>query len=261
MALFLFIRPLRSEIQGVMNVTQNIYDSPDFFEGYGQLSRSVQGLAGAPEWPTLRGLLPDMNGQRIVDLGCGYGWFARWAAEHGAQSVLGLDVSQKMLERAVAGGEDSRITFQLADLEKLQLPSAAFDLAYSSLAFHYITELGALLQMIHSALVPGGRLVFSIEHPIFMASLHPDWITDGQGRTSWPVDHYQVEGPRSTNWLSDGVIKQHRTLGTLLNSLIASGFTLDHINEWGPSPQELSNLPALADEVHRPMMLIVAASR
>jgi hypothetical protein len=54
-----------------------------------------------------------------------------------------------------------------------------------------------------------------------MASLHPDWITDGKGRKSWPVDHYQVEGPRSTNWLSDGVIKQHRTLGTLLNLLIA----------------------------------------
>jgi hypothetical protein len=57
------------------------------------------------------------------------------------------------------------------------------------------------------------------------------------------------------------VIKHHRTLGTLLNLLIASGFTLDHINEWGPSAEDLAARPALEDEVHRPMMLIVAASR
>jgi hypothetical protein len=57
------------------------------------------------------------------------------------------------------------------------------------------------------------------------------------------------------------VIKHHRTLGTLLNLLIASGFTLDHINEWGPSTEDLAARPALEDEVHRPMMLIVAASR
>jgi len=243
------------------NVTQNIYDSPDFFAGYSQLPRSVEGLAGAPEWPALRALLPNMTGQKVVDLGCGYGWFARWAIEQGAQNVLGLDVSKKMLERAASDGEDARITYQLADLELLQLPSAAFTLAYSSLAFHYIADLGKLLRTIRDALAPGGKLVFSIEHPIFMASLRPDWIIDEQGRKSWPVDNYQIEGPRSTNWLSEGVIKQHRTLGTLLNLLIESGFTLNHINEWGPSPQDLSDRPALADEVHRPRMLIVAATR
>ncbi|MBF3542891.1 SAM-dependent methyltransferase, partial [Burkholderia pseudomallei] len=33
-------------------MTQNIYDDPDFFEGYGQLPRSRDGLDGAPEWPS-----------------------------------------------------------------------------------------------------------------------------------------------------------------------------------------------------------------
>jgi 2-polyprenyl-3-methyl-5-hydroxy-6-metoxy-1,4-benzoquinol methylase len=81
-------------------VTQNIYDNPGFFDGYSQLPRSLEGLAGAPEWPDLRALLPPMRGQTVLDLGCGYGWFSRWAVEHGAHSVLGLDVSQKMLQRA-----------------------------------------------------------------------------------------------------------------------------------------------------------------
>ena len=65
-------------------MAQNIYDNPEFFEGYSRLGRSVEGLAGAAEWPSLKAMLPDVRGLRVADLGCGYGWFCRWASEHGA---------------------------------------------------------------------------------------------------------------------------------------------------------------------------------
>ena len=50
-------------------MTQNIYDDEQFFEGYSRLPRSVEGLDGAPEWPALRALLPDLRGghQERVD--------------------------------------------------------------------------------------------------------------------------------------------------------------------------------------------------
>ncbi|MDB6049558.1 MAG: SAM-dependent methyltransferase [Pseudomonas sp.] len=242
-------------------MTQNIYDNPRFYEGYSRLNRSVQGLDGAPEWPAIRALLPLVADKKVLDLGCGYGWFSRWAAEQGAASVLGLDVSTKMLAHAEASTQDSRIRYTLADLETLTVATASVDLAYSSLAFHYIKDLQSLLSAVHAALVPGGHLVFSIEHPIYMAPRQPGFIEDDQGRKSWPLDSYQHEGPRVTHWLSDGVVKQHRTLGTLLNMLIGTGFTVDHVNEWGPSDEDLKALPTLADERERPMMLIVAASR
>ena len=242
-------------------MTQNIYDTEVFFEGYSKMGRSVEGLAGAPEWPALQAMLPPVPGLKVVDLGCGYGWFSRWAQEQGAEQVLGLDVSQKMLARAKEMTSSSAITYGIADLEKLDLPNAAFDLAYSSLAFHYIVDLKGLFARIHQALVPGGRLVFSIEHPIFMAPRQPGWLIDEQGRKSWPVDSYQLEGPRVTNWLADGVIKQHRTVGTLLTLLIQAGFTLTHVDEWGPSEADLKARPALAEELERPMMLLVAAHR
>ncbi|MGY2331797.1 MULTISPECIES: bifunctional 2-polyprenyl-6-hydroxyphenol methylase/3-demethylubiquinol 3-O-methyltransferase UbiG [Pseudomonas] len=242
-------------------MTQNIYDTEVFFEGYSKMGRSVEGLAGAPEWPALQSMLPPMSGLKVVDLGCGYGWFSRWAREQGAEQVLGLDVSQKMLARAKEMTSSSAITYAIADLEKLELPDATFDLAYSSLAFHYIVDLKGLFARIHQALVPGGRLVFSIEHPIFMAPRQPGWLIDEQGRKSWPVDSYQLQGPRVTNWLAEGVIKQHRTVGTLLTLLIQAGFTLTHVDEWGPSEADLKARPALAEELERPMMLLVAAHR
>jgi SAM-dependent methyltransferase len=131
--------------------TQNIYDDPDFFEGYSRLERSRDGLSAAPEWPSLQALLPDLGGRRIVDLGCGYGWFCRWAREHGAERVLGLDVSERMLARAAAMTSDPGITYRRADLERLDLGTETFDFAYSSLALHYIDNLSGLLAEVHLA--------------------------------------------------------------------------------------------------------------
>lgn len=67
----------------------------------------------------------------MVDLGCGFGWFCRWARENGAAQVLGLDISEKMLTRARGETADRAITYTRANLEHLELPEAAFDLAYS----------------------------------------------------------------------------------------------------------------------------------
>jgi SAM-dependent methyltransferase len=241
-------------------MTQNIYDDPDFFDGYSRLGRSVEGLAGAAEWPAIRALLPDMRGLRVADLGCGFGWFCRWAREQGASEILGLDVSENMLARAKAETVDPAIHYARADLEDLALPAGGFDLVYSSLAFHYIANIAALFATIHQALKPGGRLVFSTEHPIYMAPSHPDWIIDDAGRKVWRLDGYQIEGPRRTNWLAEGVVKQHRMLGTTLNLLIRSGFAIAHVEEWAPSDEDLARHPEWAIERDRPMFLLISAS-
>src|ERR1700691_2338888 len=121
-------------------MTQNIYDNGTFFGEYCKLGRSLHGLAGAAEWPALRSLLPELRERVVLDLGCGFGWFCRWAREQGATRVLGLDVSEKMLTRARADTDDPAIVYERADLERLDLPAAAFDLAYSALALHYLED-------------------------------------------------------------------------------------------------------------------------
>ena len=242
-------------------MSQNIYDDPTFFEGYSQLQRSLMGLAGAPEWSSLRALLPDVKGLRVVDLGCGFGWFCRWARENGAAHVLGLDLSEKMLARAKAETSDDAITYRRTDLEHLELPEGPFDLAFSSLALHYVEDLERLLTTVHRALVPGGGFVFSTEHPIYMASRRAEWMTTPEGHKTWPVDSYQLEGKRTTHWMAEGVVKYHRTLGTTLNALMRQGFTLRHVEEWGPTDAQVAEQPALARERERPMFLLVSARR
>jgi SAM-dependent methyltransferase len=241
-------------------MTQNIYDDEEFFQGYSRLRRSVEGLDGAPEWPALRALLPDLRGCNVLDLGCGFGWFCRWVRQQGAARVLGIDVSEKMLARARAASEDSAITYTRLDMEHLELPLALFDVVYSSLALHYVENLRGLMAQAHRTLVPGGRLVFSVEHPIFSATVWSEWLLDPAGRKLWPLDRYLDEGPRSTDWLAKGVIKQHRTLATYVNMLIGVGFAISHIEEWGPTEEQIAAEPGWADERHRPPFLIVAAT-
>ncbi|PBB92400.1 SAM-dependent methyltransferase [Mesorhizobium sp. WSM3864] len=242
-------------------MAQNIYDKADFFEGYSRLHRSVEGLDGAPEWPVLRAMLPKVGGLSIVDLGCGFGWFCRWARAHGAKQVLGLDLSERMLARARAAGSDDAMTYERVDLDELSLPKARFDLAYSSLALHYVSDAARLFATVYQALVPGGFFVFSTEHPIFMAPSNPGWSVDASGRNVWPVDRYLVEGPRSTDWFTKGVVKHHRTLGTTLNNLIQAGFTIGRVEEFCPTEAQIAARPELAKEVERPMFLLVQARR
>jgi SAM-dependent methyltransferase len=242
-------------------MAQNIYDDPRFFAGYSRLPRQVHGLAGAPEWPAVRAMLPDLAGKRVVDLGCGFGWFARWAKERGAARVLGLDLSQRMIARAKADTSDPAIEYRIADLEALELPEASFDLAYSSLAFHYIEDFARLVGSVHRALAGEARFVFTIEHPIYMAAAHPRWWRDEDGRRTWPVNGYAVEGERRTDWFADGVRKYHRTIGTTLNTLIDGGFAIRRVEEFAPSEAQIAEAPELAEEVERPMMLLISAQR
>ena len=203
---------------------ENKYDNDIFFEKYSQMERSKKGLSGAGEWETLKALLPDFQGQRLLDLGCGYGWFCRAARELGAADVVGIDLSAKMLARAAELTRDEAIRYRQGDLDGLALSDEPFDLIYSSLALHYLPEVAPLFAEIHGALVAGGSLVFSVEHPIFTCPQPQGWLVDGEGRRSWPVNGYQAEGKRVSNWLAEGVVKYHRTLGTYLNALVAAGW-------------------------------------
>jgi len=242
-------------------MTQNIYDDPQFFAGYATLDRSVKGLDGAPEWPTLQQMLTAIEGKAIIDLGCGYGWFCRWAQQHGAAHVLGLDVSEKMLARAREMTEAPGIDYQRADLETLTLAADSLDLAYSSLALHYLQNIDGLFRTLFQALKPGGKLVFSAEHPIYTAALKQGWFIEHDGQKTWPVANYQLEGERLSNWFADGVKKQHRKLATWINALIAAGFVIEQLDEWGPSAEQIAANPGLAEEKERPMLFLLSARK
>lgn len=238
---------------------ENKYDDEQFFEKYSQMLRSQKGLTGAGEWSELQKLLPDFEGRTVLDLGCGYGWHCKYAAEHGAAAVLGTDISRKMLEKARQINAAPQIEYRCEAMEDLRFTDASFDVVLSSLAFHYVRDFTPLVQRISGWLRSGGSFVFSVEHPVFTAYGTQDWFYDKNGKIlHFPVDNYYYEGVREAVFLGEKVTKYHRTLTTYLDTLLQNGFLLRHVVEPQP-PAEMLHLEVMKDEMRRPMMLLVSA--
>jgi ubiquinone/menaquinone biosynthesis C-methylase UbiE len=111
---------------------ENKYDDTTFFEKYSQMNRSQQGLAGAGEWETLKKLLPDFRGKRVLDLGCGYGWHCIYAMENGAVSVIGVDISSKMLAAAREKTHFTEVEYRCCAMEDADYPAESFEIGRAS---------------------------------------------------------------------------------------------------------------------------------
>lgn len=239
---------------------ENKYDDPLFFEQYSKMNRSLRGLQGAGEWHTLKSMLPDLQNKDILDLGCGFGWHCRYAIENGARSVTGVDISKKMLAKAAEINQLEGITYINKALEDLKLDAAQFDVVFSSLAFHYLQSFDIICKNINKWLKPGGSFVFSVEHPVFTASGSQDWVYGPDNKKlHWPVDRYFEEDKRETVFLGEQVIKYHRTLTTYLNTIIQAGFIITGVQEPLPEKDLMKIFPEMAEELRRPMMLLVSA--
>ena len=239
-------------------MAQNIYDDAKFFDGYSQFPRSREGLAAAAEWPSLRAMLPDLRGKSILDLGCGFGYFAAWAAQQGAAEIHAIDLSENMLAVARDTCAGLPVTFERADLETAQFDTARYDLVFSSLAVHYLEDFAGFCARVRRALKDEGHFVFSTEHPVFAARANPEFMSDAEGYLVGAVSDYLREGQRRTNWIADGVVKYHRLISTTINTLQSAGLSLDQIEEWSASDADIAAHPEWEKERYQPMFLLLA---
>ncbi|MEM5108382.1 MULTISPECIES: methyltransferase domain-containing protein [Enterococcus] len=181
--------------------------------------------------------------------------------ENGASSVVGVDISHKMLEVAKGKTHFPQIEYECCAIEDVDFPEESFDVILSSLAFHYVADYENLIKKIYRMLKAGGNLVFTVEHPVFTAHGTQDWYYNEKGEIlHFPVDNYYYEGKRTAMFLEEKVTKYHRTLTTYLNTLLSNSFIINQIVEPQP-PENMMDIPGMADEMRRPMMLIVSAKK
>lgn len=240
---------------------QNVYDDPQFFAGYKALRDNDSGLNGALEEPAVLSLLPDLEGGSVLDLGSGFGDFCRLARKRDAASVCGVELSRRMLETARERTDDTGIEYVQAAIEDFDIRPASYDLVISRMALHYVHDYAAVVRAVSAGLRPGGRFVFSVEHPICTA-LCRSWHKDAQGDALfWPVDDYGREGERRQRWFVDGVVKYHRTVQTYVNALLDAGLPLKRLLEPQAGPEWIERRPDLQTTVRRPPILVIAADK
>lgn len=235
----------------------HIYDDPEFFDAYNKMARSQYGLSGAGEWHAFRALLPDARDMKVLDLGCGYGWHAKFLVDNGATCVHAIDASSKMIEKAKSINADKHIDYRQEDIETIDF-GGPYNLAISSLVFHYIEDIGSLFQRVYDALDDDGQFIFTVEHPIFTSHKSQDFIYESGVPKFFPVDDYFMEGIRETEFLGTKVKKYHHTMTSYFEALVGAGFTVEKLIEPTP-PESMMEIPAMKNELRRPMMLIFKA--
>ncbi|HUQ47826.1 MAG TPA: methyltransferase domain-containing protein [Gemmatimonadaceae bacterium] len=207
------------------------------------------------ERPAMLGVMPRVAGERILDAGCGNGWYAEQLLSRGAD-VDAIDASAVMVEHArarlsaqLAEGGEGRLSVQHADLmSALPFDSSRFGGIVCPLVMHYIADWRPTLREFRRVLRPDGWLLFSTHHPATeMVRYAPD-------------NYFEIEHCVDTwNWL--GTVEFYRRpLTEISSSLADSGFIIERLLEPIPTEAFRAVKPdSYAKLMRQPEFLIVLA--
>lgn len=190
---------------------------------------------------------------KILDLGCGSGFFSHALAEAGSE-VLGVDISPELIEVAkkrsiekggvAAQGDASstnskRLKFEVSPAEKFAAKPEAFNKAIIVLAIQNIEDVKKTLENCAKALVPGGKLFIVMNHPAFRIPKASSWGFDESEKKQYRrVDSYLSESKKkidmtpSTEKNKKFTISFHRPLQYYFKLFHNAGFSVKRLEEW-----------------------------
>lgn len=201
--------------------------------------------------PELLRLLGDVRGRRVLDAGCGNGYFSRMLAERGAE-VVGVEPTEAMVtfarDKEAESGQGVR--YVQADLTRSPDLGGAFDAVVCSMVLMAIPDWKPAMRACVEALRPGGLFVFALVHPAF-ENLLTTWRDHGEYRQDRYLEEYVVHGPAAPDF--------HRPLSAYLNELAALGCRLREVVEPTLDPAAAASVPGAVAYTRLPNFLIVAA--
>lgn len=215
-------------------------------------SNPEQAARAGYEWPAVRDTLPELDGHRVLDIGCGSGHYSAWFAERGAD-VVGIDASDEMLAEARERHGDVA-TFIDGDLrEPFPFDDGAFDIVVSQLTLDHVESWDPLVAEFARVLGDDGTVVFSVDHPFttyFVIEHEPPDIGNAKAESA---DYYEVER-YETDWGDVSMPMYRRSLREVLRPLFDGGFAVTDLRE--PRPQEVTeNLEYFDDRTPRFMVV------
>jgi SAM-dependent methyltransferase len=212
------------------NVAQWTATNAEFTDGAAERSWTDPelkwGVFGIPEF----GVLGDVAGLDVVELGCGTAYFSAKLARLGAR-VVGVDPTPAQLDTARRMQAQTRIEFPLVEApgEDVPLPDASFDLAFSEYGASLWADPQKWTAEAARLLRPGGRLVFltnSMLAHLCTPDSDDDAITNELVRPLF--DQYR------TKWPEYPGIEYHVSHGRWIRILRENGFVLDALHELRP---------------------------
>ncbi|MUL42461.1 class I SAM-dependent methyltransferase [Streptomonospora sp. PA3] len=188
----------------------------------------------------LLGPVEELRGARVLEVGCGAAQCSRWLRSQGAERVVGIDVSGRQLQHARRIDEHTgvRVPTAQADVQRLPFAAAAFDLVCSAYGGLPFVPADAALAEAARVLRPGGRLVFSVSHPVRWC------FPDDPGPRGLTVQESYFD--RRTHVEEDAAgravyVEHHHTLGDWVRAITGAGLVLRDLvePEWPEDNEEV----------------------
>jgi SAM-dependent methyltransferase len=181
------------------------------------------GVWGIPE--SAVGVLPDVRGLDVVEIGCGTAYFSAWLAKRGARPV-GVDPTPAQLATARRMQAELGLHFPLVQArgEDVPLPDASFDLALSEYGASIWADPDRWIPEAARLLRPGGLLVFLRNSTLAMLCSPDDERPNEQRLLRQQFGMNRFEWP-------DGGVEFHPPHGVLIQLLRASGFEIEALVE------------------------------
>ncbi len=186
--------------------------------------------------PNLLRILSLKKGDRVFDLACGQGFFARKFAAAGA-TVVGSDISPELIEQAKKYAPN--IEFYVAPAHQaLFAQDVSFDVVTCILAIQNIENISDVFAEARRVLKSGGRFVLVLNHPAFRVPKFSSWGFDEKAGVQYRrVDTYlslrtiPIE-MHPGQQAGEKTISYHRSLQDFFKPLIKNGFSVTRLEEW-----------------------------
>src|SRR5690349_16853650 len=181
------------------------------------------------------GLIPDLTGKRVLELGCGSGHSLSYLSENRhAGELWGLDISEEQIcfTQELLEKKDIPATLLLSSMdENPGIPEEYFDLVLSIYALGWTPDLARTLALVHSYLKPGGTFLFSWEHPVYRSLRYESGLAKYVFETSY-FDECPTLDP---SWKGVEIVIHHRKMSSYLNAIVNSGLVIERMIESEPN--------------------------
>lgn len=146
------------------------YDDATFFKDYLTRRNRVESPNNSIEKPIILELMHDLNGKKVLDLGCGDAQFGVELLQKGCIHYDGVEGSDNMVREASKNLQTTTGHVYFSAMEEWNFPTETYDIVVSRLALHYLADLQGIFSAIYDALVSNGQFIFSVQHPILTSS-------------------------------------------------------------------------------------------